>query len=157
MPHPQRAQGTSHSQRAQGISHTQRALKGQPAPSPGQAKRHPGYIGNNRNRPERAKASHIQCFCPFRAFFSYHLNPGCRFACPGLCAFGLSARFALGYVLLGFQPVLPWARCFWAFSPFYLGYVLLGFQPAISSNFRDISGATCGNAHARTCQRKRCC
>ena len=47
-------------------------------------------------RPVRAEAlflSDIKCFCPYRASMLWQIhNPGCRFACPGLDAFGLSAR-----------------------------------------------------------------
>uniref|UniRef100_UPI004025080B hypothetical protein n=1 Tax=Segatella copri TaxID=165179 RepID=UPI004025080B len=41
------------------------------APSPGQ---HPGLAIQQRKRPERAKASNIQSFCPFRANFYIHPN-----------------------------------------------------------------------------------
>ena len=74
-----------------------------------------GNIGINQCRPERAKASYILCFCPFRAtlivclytqgvalgyvllpflgdFDCLLIYPG---RCPGLCAFALSGRLCL--------------------------------------------------------------
>ena len=45
-------------------------LKAQKAPSPGQAKRHPGSKHVSKWRPVRAEAlflSDIKCFCPYRA------------------------------------------------------------------------------------------
>ena len=46
-------------------------------------------------RPVRAKALHpTNAFAPYRANFATSIYPG---RCPGLCAFGLSARFTAGF------------------------------------------------------------
>ncbi len=70
--------------------------------SPGQAKRHPGLShppsvcalkGQHNGYVCAAICPKYTLCCPFRAHVHYlHSNPGCRFACPGLCCAGLSGR-----------------------------------------------------------------
>ena len=71
-------------------------LKAQKAPSPGQAKRHPGLRGLIALTPCKGKSILYWIKNKASALTGRHLltcfDPGCRFACPGLRAFGLSAR-----------------------------------------------------------------
>ena len=63
---------------------------------PGQAKRHPGSKHVRKWRPVRAEALFFiryKMLLPLQGVNAINpRNPGCRFACPGLGAFGLSAR-----------------------------------------------------------------
>ena len=64
--------------------------------SPGQAKRHPGLFHVVDGRPAKGKSvDNVRtdnAFALTARKDNNTLHPGCRFACPGLCAAALTAR-----------------------------------------------------------------
>ena len=98
----------------------QSGLKAQPAHSPGYSEAAPWVCMPmivNALEGQKHNNVHRTMLLPFQGVLGrYHINPG---RCPGLFAFALAGRIRS----IPYKPrALPWAICFWAFSPYYFHY-----------------------------------